>query len=82
MSKQTKNVPPTSASSLMEPESKANVLLVDDRPENLIALEVMLQSLGQNLIKVQSGAAALKYLLHHDVAVILLDRAYARHGWL
>jgi signal transduction histidine kinase len=73
MSKQTKNVPPTSASSLMEPESKANVLLVDDRPENLIALEVMLQSLGQNLIKVQSGAAALKYLLHHDVAVILLD---------
>jgi signal transduction histidine kinase len=50
-----------------------DVLLVDDRPENLIALEGTLQGLGQNLIKVQSGKAALKYLLDHDVAVILLD---------
>jgi signal transduction histidine kinase/BarA-like signal transduction histidine kinase len=50
-----------------------DVLLVDDRPENLIALEGTLQCLGQNLVKVQSGRAALKYLLDHDVAVILLD---------
>ncbi len=57
----------------MRPEPTVNVLLVDDRPENLIALERVLQSLGQNLVKVRSGAAALKYLLHHDVAVILLD---------
>ena len=54
-------------------EAKVDVLLVDDRPENLIALEGTLQCLGQNLVKVQSGRAALKYLLDHDVAVILLD---------
>ncbi|PSB00966.1 response regulator [Merismopedia glauca] len=54
-------------------EPQVNVLLVDDHPQNLVALEVVLQSLGQNLVKAQSGAAALKYLLHHDVAVILLD---------
>ncbi|WP_088889587.1 response regulator [Leptolyngbya ohadii] len=62
-----------SASPLTQPESTVNVLLVDDRPENLVVLERVLQGLGQNLVKVQSGAAALKYLLDHDVAVILLD---------
>lgn len=56
-----------------QPESKVDVLLVDDRAENLVALEVVLESLGQNLVKVQSGEAALKYLLRNDVAVILLD---------
>ncbi|MDX2243697.1 MAG: response regulator [Leptolyngbyaceae cyanobacterium bins.302] len=55
------------------PDTKVDVLLVDDRPENLIALEAVLEGLGQNLIKVQSGEAALKYLLQKDVAVILLD---------
>jgi signal transduction histidine kinase len=72
MSYQLQNVSPTPVSSITELE-KVNVLLVDDRPENLMALEVVLQGLGQNLVKVQSGAAALKYLLHQDVAVILLD---------
>jgi signal transduction histidine kinase len=61
------------ASSLITPESKVNVLLVDDCRENLVALECVLQSLKQNLVKVQSGDAALRYLLDHDVAVILLD---------
>lgn len=56
-----------------QPEPKVDVLLVDDRIENLIALEAVLESLGQNLVKVQSGEAALKYLLENDVAVILLD---------
>lgn len=63
----------SSATPSMTPASKVNVLLVDDRPENLIVLERVLQGLGQNLVKVESGAAALKYLLNHDVAVILLD---------
>lgn len=54
-------------------EPKVDVLLVDDRAENLIALEAVLEGLGQNLVKVQSGEAALKYLLNNDVAVILLD---------
>jgi signal transduction histidine kinase len=54
-------------------EDRVNILLVDDQPANLVALEAMLQGLGQNLIKAQSGREALKSLLTHDFAVILLD---------
>jgi two-component system sensor histidine kinase/response regulator len=52
---------------------RVNILLVDDQPANLVALEAMLQGLGQNLIKAESGREALKWLLTHDFAVILLD---------
>jgi two-component system sensor histidine kinase/response regulator len=52
---------------------KVNILLVDDQPANLVALEAMLQGLGQNLMQAQSGREALKWLLTHDFAVILLD---------
>ncbi len=51
----------------------ANVLLVDDRPENLLALEAILEPLQQTLLYANSGEDALRQLLHHDVAVILLD---------
>ncbi|NWF59350.1 MAG: response regulator [Fischerella sp.] len=54
-------------------ESKVNVLLVDDHPENLLALEAILGSLGQNLVRATSGAEALRHLLNQDFAVILLD---------
>lgn len=49
------------------------ILLVDDRPQNLLALEAILEPLGQQLIRANSGAEALKQLLKHDFAVILLD---------
>jgi len=52
---------------------KANILLVDDRDENLIALEAALTSLDQNLVRANSGEEALKHLLGTDYAVILLD---------
>ncbi|MGW5876506.1 response regulator [Nocardiopsis terrae] len=52
---------------------KANILLVDDRDENLIALEAALTSLDQNLVRANSGEEALKHLLGTDFAVILLD---------
>jgi two-component system, sensor histidine kinase and response regulator len=52
---------------------KVNILLVDDQPANLVALEAMLQGLGQNLIRAESGREALKWLLTHEFAVILLD---------
>lgn len=57
----------------MQSEPKVNVLLVDDHPENLIALEAILEGLGQNLVKAGSGAEALRCLLNQDFAVILLD---------
>jgi PAS domain S-box-containing protein len=57
----------------MQLEPTANVLLVDDHPENLIALEAILGGLGQNLVRANSGEEALRCLLHQDFAVILLD---------
>jgi CheY-like chemotaxis protein len=51
----------------------ANILMVDDRPENLLALEAILQGLGHELIRASSGEEALKVLLTTEVAVILLD---------
>jgi PAS domain S-box-containing protein len=51
----------------------ATVLLVDDRPENLIALEAILAPLGHELVRVTSGDEALRELLRRDVALILLD---------
>jgi PAS domain S-box-containing protein len=55
------------------PPRQCNILLVDDRPENLLALEAILEPLGRNLVSVTSGEDALKALLRDDFAVILLD---------
>ena len=52
---------------------RVSILLVDDQPANLLALEAMLQGLGQNLVMAASGREALKWLLTHEFAVILLD---------
>ena len=52
---------------------RANLLLVDDRRENLLALEAILEPLGHRLVSVTSGIAALKELLLDDFACILLD---------
>ena len=51
----------------------AKALLVDDRRENLMALEAILQGLPVRSVAVESGEAALKQLLVDDFAVILLD---------
>lgn len=50
-----------------------NILLVDDQPAKLLSYEVILQELGENLIKAHSGREALEKLLQNDVAVILVD---------
>ena len=52
---------------------KINILMVDDSPTNLLALESILQAPDRNLVRASSGDEALRYLLDTDVAVILLD---------
>jgi signal transduction histidine kinase len=52
---------------------RVNILLVDDQPNNLRALEAILEDLGQNLVLARSGADALRCLLRDDFALILLD---------
>ena len=53
--------------------ARAKILLVDDRPENLLALEAILEPLGQELVRADSGEEALRRLLYDDFAAILLD---------
>jgi signal transduction histidine kinase len=53
--------------------ARAKILVVDDEPKSLYALQELLSSLGQNLMVAQSGEEALKLALRHDFAVILLD---------
>jgi two-component system, sensor histidine kinase and response regulator len=53
--------------------SVPKILLVDDNPDNLKALEVVLRGLPAELIKVTNGNDALKATLHHDFALALLD---------
>jgi PAS domain S-box-containing protein len=50
-----------------------SVLLVDDRPANLLALESILEPLGLHTVRAESGEQALKQLLKHEFALILLD---------
>lgn len=50
-----------------------NILLVDDHPENLLAMEAVLSPQGYNLISVTSGAEALKQLTKENFAAIILD---------
>jgi hypothetical protein len=58
---------------LMAQAHISNILLVDDEQANLDALEAVLESLGQRLIRALRGEQALKCVLEHDFAVILLD---------
>lgn len=57
----------------MTNDKKVNILLVDDNPSNLLALETILQAADRNLVRASSGEEALRFLLDEDAAVILLD---------
>src|SRR5438034_414040 len=52
---------------------RASILIVDDSPEKIVALESILDELGQDIVKATSGREALRHLLTRDFAVILLD---------
>jgi signal transduction histidine kinase/response regulator RpfG family c-di-GMP phosphodiesterase len=57
----------------MPADEKVNILVVDDQPSNLLALEATLAQLGLNLVTARSGREALRRLLHDEFALILLD---------
>src|SRR5688572_3871906 len=52
---------------------RASILIVDDRPDKLLALRAVLEELQQEIVTAASGEEALKQVLQHDFAVILLD---------
>ncbi len=57
----------------MSMQEKVNILMVDDQPAKLLSYEAILDELGENLIKANSGAEALQFLLKTDIAVVLMD---------
>lgn len=54
-------------------EVAVDILLVDDNPNNLLALEALLSDIGARFVKARSGVDALKCLLEQDFALIILD---------
>jgi signal transduction histidine kinase/DNA-binding response OmpR family regulator len=56
-----------------ETGERANILIVDDRPDKHVVFQAILDELDQNLVHVNSGEEALKQVLRRDFAVILLD---------
>lgn len=57
----------------MDTDSLANILIVDDKPENLVVLEKLLRPLPVNIYKANSGNQALALTLEHDFVLVLLD---------
>jgi signal transduction histidine kinase len=66
----SRQAPASNAADVVKP---VKILLVDDQPENLLSASAVLESLGQEVIMAESGREALRHLLDHDFAVILLD---------
>src|ERR1044071_7544287 len=64
---------PLTGAGHMSDHEKVNILLVDDQPAKLLAYEVILKELNENLVVATSGREALEFLLKNEVAVILVD---------
>jgi signal transduction histidine kinase/DNA-binding response OmpR family regulator len=58
---------------MSDPNGQASILIVDDKPDKLLALEAVLEDLGQRIVCAGSGRDALRHLLAEEFAVILLD---------
>lgn len=63
----------TGSGSLVDANAKANILICDDNPGNILALEVVLEGLGENVVTASSGEEALRHVHRGDFAVIVLD---------
>ena len=70
---QTARKHPTDNSAVPVAEERPNILIVDDRKENLLATEKVLKSLDAGIFKANSGNEALSLMLRHKFAVVLLD---------
>ena len=57
----------------MDAHEPVNILMVDDQPDKLLSYEIILRELGEHLIMAGSAREALEYLLHTDMALILLE---------
>ncbi|GGH22795.1 hypothetical protein GCM10007036_28080 [Alsobacter metallidurans] len=57
----------------MSDQDKVNILLVDDQPAKLLSYEVILEDLGETLLKASTAREAFEHLLRSDVAVVLMD---------
>src|SRR3569832_359402 len=66
-------MPPALMTREPQTQVKADVLIVDDNPNNLLALEAILAELDANLVRANSGTEALRRILDLDFAAILLD---------
>ena len=66
-------MPQTSYTGYTDPSDEASILLVDDREDNLVALEAVLGTLEVPLVRARSGEEAMKALLRQEFAVVLLD---------
>ncbi|MGW8970360.1 response regulator [Streptomyces platensis] len=55
------------------PDTSPSILIVDDMEENLVALEAVLSSLTQKVVRARSGEEALKAMLREEFAVVLID---------
>ena len=61
----------------MSVQQPVQILIVDDHPDNLVAVEAVLSPLGHRILRAESGRAALRILLQEEVALVLLDVAMA-----
>jgi len=66
-------LPPSAAARVISSSPAVSILLVDDQPANLLALEALLDDLGHNLVRASSGEEALRLSGDADFAVVLLD---------
>ncbi len=57
----------------MEPLNPPNILIVDDEPQNLEILEIILEDLDVNFVRALSGQEALDLLAKHEIALVLMD---------